>query len=568
MPIDYGQLINAGIGAYGAYQNAQQANKPQNSTTNQTTTQTPFGVGLISPDIEAALDYQRQLMAAGPRYIGGGGSGAPGGSAGGAGGGGTTGPAPHHNGPATWTNARGETMMLGPGGQAVRAPAGAGGGASGGAGTPGAGGPPAAPQGIDAISQAVATRGLNAGNDPTTVAAQTGVRNILSGQGGANSGGTGFQGYNPILDALSQHDLANMNSEDATALLHQFAGAGGGGGNGAGGAGGSGGYGGPVWTGNPGSGGSGGGGWNNSGHGNTTSSGGNVPDTVGGNDSYFAQQVRQLMDQHANDADLQAIIDAQNADINRGMQGQLWGLDAQAQGTGRFGGDMWAGQAANARHDAAQQMGTFASGTRLNELAQRRAMEQGLLGQVNTRDLGAMSDATQRYGYDTQAASSAAGNASAAASAARGQNLQALLALQQGEQFGTNQLSGIGQQLSQDQLGAINQSQGLAGVGLSGLGAANSAVGNLVGQQGNQMGLRAAQIAAGTARAGLNQQRDIFNAGAPQNAVNDYFNLLRGIGGMGGSSTTQGQNVVAGMGVNPYTAGLLGAGSAYYGGGR
>ena len=45
--------------------------------------------------------------------------------------------------------------------------------------------------------------------------------------------------------------------------------------------------------------------------------------------------------------------DAQNADVTRGMQGDLWALDAQAQGTGRFGGDVWGGLAGQARQGAA-----------------------------------------------------------------------------------------------------------------------------------------------------------------------------------------------------------------------
>ena len=270
----------------------------------------------------------------------------------------------------------------------------------------------------------------------------------------------------------------------------------------------------------------------------------------------------------ADDADLQTVIDAANADTNRGLQSNLWGLDASAQGTGRFGGDMWAGLGSQARSDAARQMSNTAASTRLGEMTDRRQLYQNLLGQVNQRDLGAMNDATQRYGIDASSASSAAGNAANSAAAQRSQNLQAILALQQGGQFNTNQLAGIGQQLSGDQLNAINQAQGLAGIGLSGLGAANAAAGNQVGAQGVAAQLRAAQMQANVARSGQQLQAQEFNAQQPQNMVGQYFDMLRGIGSMGGSSTTQGQNVVAGMGVNPYVAAAMGGYAGYTGGGR
>lgn len=566
--VDWGPIIQAGIGAAGAAASARQANKPRSSHTNQTTTQGPYAEGLIQPDIMAALDLQRQLMQRGPAQIGRGGvsygwdSGSGGAAAGGGGGGSASNRNP--NRPTTWTNARGETMTMGAGGRPVRAsaPVPAGGAAGGPAG-------PSTPHhSVDEWSDIIAQRGLDAGNDPTTQAAGLGVRNILSGQGGAGSG-TGFQGYNPILDALSQHDLANLDDETATALLREFAGADNGGGGGAGGASGAGGGsagtggGGPGvpltyarsqgWFGHPPNGGGQGG--NNQ-----------VPDTVGGNSSYFATQVRQLMDQGANDADIQRVIDAANADTTRAMQQDLWGLDASAQGTGRYGGDMWAGMAAGTRSDAARRMADQASQTRLNELANRRAMQQGLLSQVNTRDLGAMSDATQRYGIDSSASAAGAGSAAAAELARRGQNLQALLALQQGEQVGANRLAGVGGQLSSDQLSAINQSQGLANIGLSGLNQSNSAINNLVANRGVDAQLRAAQMSANAARAGLNQQANIFNAQQGQNQIDSYFNMLRGIGGMGGYSHTEGENVQPGMGVNPYIAAAMGGYAGYTGG--
>jgi hypothetical protein len=509
--MDWGSIINGVVGAYGAYQNAQQANKPQDRYTNQTTTQTPYGQGLIDPGVEGVYNYATNLMAQGPRYIGGGSS-AP---TGGGGGGGRR---------------RG-----------------------GGGGVGGARGP-AGQSDITQLSNQIAQRGLQAGNDPTTRAAQQGVQNILSGQGGADSGGTGYQGFNPILDNLAQNLGGKLDNQNAANQIENFLGGAYGGSNANGSGGGSYGVTPTDFTGY----------YRSNGMGGTVggSGGGLEPDSTVPS-GLFNDKVKQLLDSKTNAADLQTLIDAQNADITKGMNQANWDLDAQAQGTGRFGGDMWKGLANDARTNAVRQMANASASTRLQDQAQRQSMYENLLGQVNTRDIAAMNDATNRYGISTSAAASGASAAANAAATKRAQDLQALGMLMQNEQYNQGQYGDIGNSLSQDQLGAIGQSQGLAGIGLSGLGQANSAVGNLVGQLGAQNSLRAAQISGGNARAALNQQAAMYNSELPWNNVNNYMGLLRGIGGMGGSTTVQGQNVVPGAGVNPYAAAAMGGYAGY-----
>jgi hypothetical protein len=409
-----------------------------------------------------------------------------------------------------------------------------------------------------AVSGAVAQRGLDAVNDPTTVAAQTGARNILAGQGGAGSG-TGYQNYNPINDTLAQRLLAEPS--DADELVRQFLGVQGtvgakpapydpkdpyavrpgaiqvvnyGGGGSIGGAQGAGG----------------------------AAGGGVVPDATG--TGVFGTKIRELLDSGVNAADIQTMIDAQNADINRGLSSSLWGLDAAAQGTGRLGGDTWSGLQNQARRDAVGQMGTFAASTRLGAQKQLQDLYQGLLGQVNARDIAAMNDATQRFGIATNASTSGAGSAEANATARRAQDLNALGMLLSNQQFGQGQLGDLGARLSTDQLSAMGLAPDLAGVGLSGLGAANQAA-------GTEAGLAASRMNAGVARSGQNLQAEMFNSQLQQQQVNDYLRLIMGLGSMGGTSTTQGQNVVAGLGVNPTGAAIqggLGAGLAAYGYGR
>jgi hypothetical protein len=432
-------------------------------------------------------------------------------------------------------------------------------GGGGAAATPDTGGaPPINYRDPNSISGAVAQQGLAAGSDPTTRAAQGATQNILAGQGGAGSG-TGYQNYNPINDALAQNLLGS--EYDSEALLRQFLG-------GAGQVGGGGGYSSPSSVrGNT----YYGGGYATSGPGGPAPRGGSgsvVPDTVGESNAYFATELRRLMDSKANDADTQGVIDAANADVLRNQQTALWDLDAAAQGTGRLGGDTWSALGSQARSDAARQMASNASGVRLSELQNRRALQEALLGQVNTRDMAAMQDATQRYGISESAAASSAGAGAGAAAAERAQNLQALLAIQQGQQFNRGQLAGLGGQLSSDQINGIQMAPGLAGINLSGLGQANNAAGNMIG-------LRSAQIQGGVGRAqvgatirGQDLNASMFNSQLQQQQVNDYLRTVLGIGGLGGTSTTQGSNVVPGLGVNPTGAALqggLGAGLAAYG---
>jgi hypothetical protein len=68
----WGVVIAAAIGAIGSYMQARQANKPSNRTgyTDQTTTQSPYLAGMIQPDLEAILSYQRSLINQGPIYVG------------------------------------------------------------------------------------------------------------------------------------------------------------------------------------------------------------------------------------------------------------------------------------------------------------------------------------------------------------------------------------------------------------------------------------------------------------------------------------------------------------------
>lgn len=599
-------IAGAVIGAVASKQGADAANKPKNSSTNQTTTQNPWLSGVITPDIGQVLDYQRGMIQRGapqvdahgnityarlptgdepvpqstqnfgnpnyrPPIVGSGGQGGGGGSAGGGNnGGGLPTKAGTGGGGGTWTNAKGQVVTLGAGRKVV--PASGGGGTSGGP-APGPGTP--AYNDPNSILSEVARRGFAAGGTGTITGARNAMANIWgdAGQiGGSAAGGeqTGFGRYNPVLDRLTgtlEQDVADRNGRD---LLLGFLGEDGRGGGGAGGAGGGSGNGGyDPYAGGGYSGGGGGGTWTGAGwtqqQPQSPASYGGVPDTMAP-ESYFGTQTRRMFDDPTNDADLQTVIDSMNADAQRGMYADMAQLDAASQGSGRLGGDTWKAMAGDTRRTAQESMLANSANVRLTDRQQRTQAKLAALGLIDQRDLGLLGANVQRDGYASNErisagnnAASAAGSADQLALARRGQDLSAIGSLMDNERYSLGQLGQVGGQLSQDRLSSLGMVPGLEGVGLSGLNAALGAGGQYVDMRGQDTALKQTQIGAGTQRAAMAQQLGLWNAGSQQNAVNSYLQTLMGIGGMGGTSHTEGTNVVPGMGVSSTGAALQGA---------
>lgn len=524
--------------------------------------------------------------------------------------------------PSTWVNARGETMTVGAGGKAVKAGAGANNPA---AGNPGSGvtaGPNlSTPQGI---FTEVAKRGLDAGNTET----QTGARNLMSNiwgaagtpggstQAGAGAEVTGFEGYNPILDRQAQRLESGADNRVGRNLLLNFLGENKRSGEatrtdsraalnfGA----------------NPGSGGSvsyqpqsqqaaepgvspskarrgmlnqewaaknmpapepeAGDGdpsaqssasmqqfqQQQSGPVYGRPAGPNdVPDTMAVQ-SFFGDETRKIMDEQANESELQALIDAMAEDVQRGTFRERAALDAAAAGSGRFGGSTWAAQNRDLSEEAAQELLKSSSAIRVGDRDARRNARLAALAGVGQRDLGLLGANVQREGIAANERSAA--NAAAAAGAGqeaqmqlamRGQDLAAISDLLGYEQFEMGQLGNIGGQLSGDRLSSLGMVPGLEGIGLAGLNATLGAGGGMVDMRGQDVQSKIASQQAGIARQGLNQQLGMFNAGQGQGLVNNYLGTLMNIGQMGGTSRTQGTNVVPGLGVSPTGAALTGA---------
>jgi hypothetical protein len=267
--------------------------------------------------------------------------------------------------------------------------------------------------------------------------------------------------------------------------------------------------------------------------------GGQVPDTVGGQNTFFAQQMRDLFDpKHldpANDPTLKPTIDMMQSEAKEDYLRNLSGLNAQAQAGGRYGSGLYQamrGQQIDEQTEgvsqaiAQQLMGAY-------QAQQGRRMDG--LGMTNTRDIAAMNDQTQRYGIDSAAASSGAGIAAQMADAAENRRLQAM-GMNLDAQLGLLGLAGnMGSVLQQGQNAALNSGIGYGQLGMSGYDTAINAGGLGMQGLGMQAGIAQGMANQANARDNMQYQREQARYGNQQDALNDYMNIIMGVGGMGGS---------------------------------
>jgi hypothetical protein len=176
------------------------------------------------------------------------------------------------------------------------------------------------------------------------------------------------------------------------------------------------------------------------------------------------------------------------------------------------------------------------------------------LGLVNNRDISAMQDATQNAGISAGAAASANSLQAQTDLARRGQDLDAIKSLMQGNQFNISTLGSLGSQLSDEQFKSLGSIPDLEGVHIAGLNAAGGAGSALAGLEGS---LASTHAQAGAARAALNfQQTQYYNA-LPQQQIDSYLRTIGLIGGMGGTETGVNPGSSVPM-VNSTAAALLG----------
>lgn len=418
------------------------------------------------------------------------------------------------------------------------------------------------------IMSQIANRGLNSQDNPLYQQIQRYNTNLLNPTQGSPSGGT-----NPVLDDLYRR-LGNVSFDDPVNLLNQFLGVGadgsysGGGGSGQRTVRADGTYAGTSSRGS--------GSW-----GGSNSSGGEVPDTVGGKDTFFAEQIRKFFDPSrldpASDPTMQPYLDAMKQQVTEQQQDLFGKMSARAEGTGRYGGSMygkWVRDAGDAAAtDVANASANALFGSRQNALAQQ--MEA--LGLTNNRDLAAMQDMTTRYGIDSSNRASGASSAAQEALARRGQDLDAITALMGYQQGGLGSLQRLGEFNGQMQGNASNALGSLFGLEQAGWGQAANAA-NWMGQnywQGQEFDFqkqqadwqrRQAESAAAFGREQWDWERgwaDMFNE---DQLMQNWLKGIGAIGGMGGSGSGSTTNPGAGINENAAAiAGGLGGGLYGYG---
>ena len=419
------------------------------------------------------------------------------------------------------------------------------------------------------IMSQIANRGLNSQDNPLYQQIQRHNTNLLNPTQGSPSGGT-----NPVLDDLYRR-LGNVSFDDPVNLLNQFLGVGADGSySGGGGAGrqvnADGTYSGTSSR----YGGGGGGGGANSG-------GGVVPDTVGGKDTFFAEQIRKFFDPSrldpANDPTMQPYLDAMSQQVTEQQRDLLGKMSARAEGSGRYGGSLYGKWVRDAGDAAATDVANASANALFGSRQSALAQQMEALGLTNQRDLGAMQDMTQRYGIDSSNRSSGAASAAQEALARRGQDLDAITALMGYQQGGLGSLQRLGEFNGNMQGNASNALGSLFGLEQQGWGQAANAA-NWMGQnywQGEEFDFqkqqadwqrRQAEAADAFGREQWDWERgwaDMFNE---DQLMQNWLKGIGAIGGMGGSGSGSTTNPGAGIDTNAAAiAGGLGGGLYGYG---
>lgn len=388
--------------------------------------------------------------------------------------------------------------------------------------------------------------------NPDTNSARNWINDMLGNAG---------MGTNPWSSGLYS-DIGNVTPMDEFEWLKQFIGVGGAGGTGGGQKGGGmgGRYVGYGYA--PGTGGS------FSAH-NGAGGGGQVPDTVGPSNSFFAQQIKALFDparlDPANDPTMQPTLDAMRKENVQDLLASIQDLTAQAENQGAYGSGLYQAMTGRAREQSMESLdGAIAAllhGAREGALGRQM---QGL-DQTNTRDLAAMQDMTNRYGIDAQAAAASAGAGAAAADAAEARKLQAMSLLLGGKMDILGLRGNMANMTQSGQLGAMNGAMGLGNMGMQGLGMqgdiGGNILGSLLGYQNSQNQYDLGRRGIGVQRGQLDLANRQFQDQVSQGSLNDLLNIIMGIGGMGGTNNQPGQYIPSGP--DPFMAALMGGLGGY-----
>lgn len=192
---------------------------------------------------------------------------------------------------------------------------------------------------------------------------------------------------------------------------------------------------------------------------------GQVPDTVGGQNTFFAQQVKGLWDPATMDPANNPALAPYIAQLRKNMEEErdaaLAEVGDQYAGLGMFGSSGKALEAGRARAGSDNALANAISGAYMQDYSGAWDRRMSALNMTNQRDLGAMQDATQRYGIDQSASAASAGARAAAESqqaaldlqrelGMRGQDLDAIGLMMGHDRAGLGMLAGLGDAYSGD----------------------------------------------------------------------------------------------------------------------
>lgn len=395
-------------------------------------------------------------------------------------------------------------------------------------------------------------------NNPDTNTARTWINDMLG-----NSG----MGTNPWSRDLYS-DIGGVTPLDSFDWLKEYiGGAGGGPGGGAGGAGG-GSRSGPrrasnvTYTQNPDG--------TFSVHNGVAGNGaGQVPDTVGPSDSFFAKQIKALFDSArldpANDPTMQATLEAMRRENGQDLLSSIQDLTAQAENQGAYGSGLYRAMTGQAREQSMESLDSAIAG--LLHGAREGALGRQMQGlnETNTRDIAAMQDLTNRYGIDASSAAAGAASGAAAADAAEGRRLQAMNMLLGGQMDILGLRGNMANMTQSGQLGAMNGAMGLGQMAQQGLGMqgdiGQNVLGSLLGYNNSQLQYDLGRRGIGVQRGQLDLANRQFQDQVTQGSLNDLLNIIMGVGGMGGTNNQPGQYLPSGP--DPFTAALMGGFGGY-----
>lgn len=281
---------------------------------------------------------------------------------------------------------------------------------------------------------------------------------------------------------------------------------------------------------------------------NMSGGGGGAADRVGA-----SADIRAVLDGKFMGKDnpyLQQMIDkSQRGAREQFMKEKIPGINDEFQGSGMFGSSAWSNATGQAGAGLAQAMADQEGALRYQDYERGMSQYDNALGLGTQYDMNATDNDTSRMNAASAAGASAYGSMSAAESARlnaetarRGQLLDAIGLGTGMRQGGMGGMGGLSQDYGNDWRATLGMVPDLSGLDIRDLQAAGGlSLGSDNARNdfiGNQNSLRAAQMSAGAARAGLNWDKYKYNREAPMSDLAAYADIINRLGGQYGTTDT------------------------------